>query len=206
MNIIQDHFDKILSHYTKDAFYEEMKKAISIFVEKTGQMDEESDEYESRMNSFNDWFIFNYRSEDGSRIIDSYLSDFDVDSSIAKAFHNIKYSVFLFKKINFRKQIVIKDILHDEKFVLAKDHDNLALVEDDLFIGRVIEVNEQSYLLNGLCSLPRDVYSVIKKEAKKIRKLNNDSEEERFLLQLESLKTKSLQYGHLDSSKIFKFN
>jgi hypothetical protein len=205
MNVISNHLDEILQHYTKDSYYEEMKKAIEIYTDKTGKMDEESEEYESRMNSFNDWFIFNYRKSDGTKIIDNYISDHNIGDDAAKSFHNANYSIFLFQKINFRKQIVIKDILHNEKFVLAKDNKHLALVEDDLFIGRVVEINGDHYLLNGLCSLPRDVYSILKKESKKVRKLNNDLEEEAFLLKLENLKTKSLQYGHLESSKIFKF-
>jgi hypothetical protein len=205
MNVISEHLETILNHYTKDSYYEEMKKAIEIFISKTGKMDEETDEYESRMNSFNDWFIFNYRKDDDTRIIDNYIVDHNVNDDLAKSFHNANYSLFLFKKINFRKQIVIKDILHDKKFVLAKDNRNLALVEDDLFIGRVVEYDGGHYLLNGLCSLPRDVYSILKKESKKIRKLNNDSQEEEFLLKLENLKTKSIQYGHLDATKIFQF-
>jgi hypothetical protein len=205
MNIISEHLEKILQDYTKDSYYEEMKKAIEIYTDKTGKMDEESEEYESRMNSFNDWFIFNYRKNDDTKIIDNYISDHSISDDVAKSFHNANYSLFLFQKINFRKQIVIKDILHNEKFVLAKDNKHLALVEDDLFIGRVVEINGDHYLLNGLCSLPRDVYSILRKESKKVRKLNNDIEEEEYLLKLELLKTKSLQYGHLESSKIFKF-
>lgn len=205
MNIVSEHLDKILQHYTKGSYYEDMKKAIEVFITKTGKMDEESDEYESRMNSFNEWFIFNYRREDNTKIIDNYISDNDISPNIAKSFHNANYSLFLFQKINFRKQIVIKDILHDKKFVLAKDNKNLALVEDDLFIGRVVENEGDFYLLNGICSLPRDVYSILKKESRKVRKMNSDIAEEEFLLKLESLKTKSLQYGHLESSKIFKF-
>jgi hypothetical protein len=66
-------------------------------------------------------------------------------------------------------------------------------------------IGEDHYLLNGLCTLPREVLSSLKKESKKIRKLNNVEEEEVFLLNLERLKTRSIQYGHIESSKIFTF-
>ena len=155
------------------------------------------------MNSFNHWYIFDYEREDGSHFIDKYLENNSND--LALSLKNINYSLFLFKKINFRKQIIINDILHSDKFVLSKENGTLPLVEDDLFLGRAVNYNDQWFLLNGIVTLPREVFSVLKKESKKVRKLNNSVEELGFLLNLERLKNRSIQYGHVDSSKIFNF-
>ena len=203
MNIIQDEFDKILDFYTSEKYYEELKAAKEAFVNRTGKIDEESDEYESRMNRFNHWYIFDYERKDGSRFIEKYLSS--KPSEIAQSLSEINYSLFHFKKINFRKQIIISDVLHSERFSLAKENGHLPLVEDDLFLGRAVKHNEEWYLLNGIVTLPREVFSILKKESKKVRKLNNSSEELGFLLNLERLKNRSIQYGHVDSSKIFNF-
>ncbi|MEE2671264.1 MAG: hypothetical protein VYA54_06120 [Bdellovibrionota bacterium] len=203
MNIVQDEFDKILSVYTSDQYYDELKAAKDSFITRTGKIDEESEEYESRMNSFNHWYIFDYEREDGSHFIDKYLENNSND--LALSLKNINYSLFLFKKINFRKQIIINDILHSDKFVLSKENGTLPLVEDDLFLGRAVNYNDQWFLLNGIVTLPREVFSVLKKESKKVRKLNNSVEELGFLLNLERLKNRSIQYGHVDSSKIFNF-
>ncbi|MFT6632338.1 MAG: putative nucleic acid-binding protein [Bacteriovoracaceae bacterium] len=205
MKLIQDHIDLILQVYTKDKHYEDLKNAKEAYIKRTGKIDEETDEYESRMNSFNDWYIFNYKREDGSTIIGDYVQNHDVEDNLGQALLNTKYSLYHFSKINFRKQVVIKDVLYSVKFVLSKDNDHLALVEDDLFVGRSVCIGEDHYLLNGLCTLPREVLSSLKKESKKIRKLNNVEEEEVFLLNLERLKTRSIQYGHIESSKIFTF-
>lgn len=205
MNIIQAEVDKILETYSEGFRYEEIKKAMDIFIIKTGKMDEESEEYEARMNSFNDWFVFNYRKEDGSRIIENHFKKNNDNEEMKAALLSTKYSLFLFHKINFRKQVIIKDVLHSEKFTLATDNGILALVENDLFLGRFVTYKEKNYLLNGICTLPREVLSPLKKESKKIRKLNNQFEEESFLLNLERLKAKSIQYGHIESHKIFTF-
>ena len=53
--------------------------------------------------------------------------------------------------------------------------------------------------------MPREVLSELKKQARKVRKLNSDVAEENFLLELEKLKVKSLHYGHLNFEKIFVF-
>ena len=197
--------EKVLQNYTQDEFYDDLKAAKESFIKKTGRIDEEAEEYEGRMNSFNDWYLFNYRRENGEKIIDHFLETQQLEDNFKAALDTVKYSLFHFAKINFRKQVVIKDVLHGDKFTNKREENNLGLVEDDLFVGRTIEYNGEIYILDGLCTIPREVLSILKKESKKIRKLNNVEEEEVFLLNLERLKTKSLQYGHIDSSKIFTF-
>lgn len=203
MNVISSHLENILNLYTKDSYYEDMKEALSLFQERTGKMDADSAEYESRMHSFNDWFVFNYRKDSGERIVDKYVRDEKLDYELAKALTQTSYSLFLFKKINFRKKIIIKDVIHDLKFALADDCAMLPLVENDLFVGRSVKFREDFYLLPGICLLPRNTLSVLKKEAKRVRKQEDARQEESFLLKIESLKHKSLQYGHIDSVKVF---
>lgn len=206
MNIIEKHIEKIMEHYTSGKNYDLLKQAKDFYIENTGRIDDETDEYESRMSSFNDWFIFNFRREDSRRIIDDYISDFKIDDELAKSFYNTNYSLFHFTKLNLKKQIVLKDVLHNEKFVINKEQKNIGLVADDIFVGRVISYNKENYVLRGMCTLPSTILSKLKKESKKIRKLNSDNEEESFLLRLEQLKTKSLQYSHIDVNQIFVFS
>lgn len=205
MEIITTHLEKIFNDYTRGPYYEDMKVAIEIYQNKTGRMDEDSPEYESRMHSFNDWFIFSYRKNNGERMIDKYIRENGLEYELGKAFSKANYSVFHFKKINFRKRVVIQDILQDEKFTLAKDCGDLPLVEDDLFVGRSVKYKEQYYLLHGICMLPRNTLSILKKECKRMRVVDDRKKQDEFLLKVEALKNKSLQYGHIDSSKLFIF-
>ena len=202
---IEGHIDKIIDKYTQGDYYDLLIKAKDEFTTLTGKIDEETNEYESRMYTFNDWYIFNFRREDNRRIIDDYIQNYDLESDLSKSLYNINFSLFQFVKINYKKQIVLKDILHNEKFVLKKEECNLALLEDDLFIGRLVSLEDRNYLLKGVTTLPREVLTQLKKQAKKVRKLNSREAEEDFLITLEKLKVKSLHYGHLNSEKIFVF-
>ena len=204
MNLTEQHVDKILTKYTQGDYYNLLVKAKEAYTKVTGKLDEERDEFEARMNNF-DWFIFNYRREDGRRVIDDYIQDMDIDAELARAFHNVKYSLLHFVKINFRGQIIIKDLIHDTKYALDKDGTSVGMVEDDVFVGRIMEYQKKFYLLRGICMLPREVLPTLKKQAQRVRKLNSDVAEENFLLRLEELKTKSLHYGHIDNNKIFVF-
>lgn len=206
LDVVNDHLDKVLNLYTQGQFFDDLKAAKEKYFSLTGKLDEDKDEFESRMNSFNDWYIFQYRHNDGSKVIEEYVRNNQMDQEIAQSLLNVNHSLFEFTISSFRKQIVLKDMLHDEKIVLKKDHPTISLMEGDIFTGRVIKYKGESYLLKGVCTLPQGVKSLLKKQSKKIRKLNNFEEELKFLLTLEQLKTKAMHFSHIDPTKIFIFN
>jgi len=205
LDIVHEHLDKVLSLYTQGSHFEDLKSAKEKYFSITGKLDEDKDEFESRMNCFNDWYIFDYRHNDGSKVIEDYIRTGELDVELSQSLLNVNHSLFEFSKINFRKQIVLNDILHDEKKVLVKSHPTISLMEGDVFTGRVIKYKGDYYLLRGVCILPQGVKSILKKQSKKIRKLNSFEEELQFLLKLECLKTKAMHYSHIDPSKIFIF-
>ena len=206
LDVVHEHLDKVLSLYTQGEYFDVLKEAKDTYFSITGKLDEDNAEFESRMNTFNDWYIFQYRQKDGSKVIEDYIRNHQLDEELSQSFLNVNHSLFEFVKTNFRNQIVLKDILHDEKVILNKDHPNISLVEGDVFTGRVIKYNGAHYLLRGVCTLPQALKSTLKKQSKKVRKLNSFEEELKFLLHLESLKTKATHYSHIDPTKIFIFN
>jgi hypothetical protein len=202
---VTQHLDHVLNYYTTGNFFDDLKKAKDRYFSLTGKLDEDKEEFESRMNCFNDWYIFQYRHNDGSKVIEDYIRTNNLDEELSQALLNVNHSLFEFSKISFRKQIVLKDILHDEKIILTKNHPNISLMVGDVFTGRVIKYKGENYLLRGVCTLPQGVKSILKKQSKKVRKMNSFDEELNFLLQLEALKTKSMHYSHIDPAKIFIF-
>ncbi len=206
LDIVHDHLDRVLSLYTQGQFFTDLKEAKDKYFSLTGKLDEDKDEFEPRMNSFNDWYIFQYRQKDGSKVIEEYIRKNKLEEELSQALLNVNHSLFEFTKTSFRKQVVLNDILHDEKIILKKDHPTISLMEGDVFTGRVIKYKGEYFLLKGVCTLPQGVKSILKKQSKKARKLNSFEEELKFLLQLESLKTKAMHYSHIDPSKIFIFN
>lgn len=205
LEIVNEHLDKVLGLYTQGAHFDELKSAKEKYFSITGKLDEDKEEFESRMNCFNDWYVFQYRHNDGSKVIEDYIRTNQLDVELSQALLNVNHSLFEFSKINFRKQIVLHDILHDEKIVLVKSHPTISLMEGDVFTGRVIKYKGDYFLLRGVCILPQGVKKILKKQSKKVRKLNSFEEELNFLLQLENLKTKATHYSHIDPAKIFIF-
>ncbi|MDA8793551.1 hypothetical protein N9N67_09900 [Bacteriovoracaceae bacterium] len=204
-SLLEEHLEKMASHYTQGDCLPLMKQAKDEYFKITGVVNEDDPEYEARINCFLDWYFFNFTDEEGLRVIDRYIKDFEIDNKVALSFLNVNYSLFHFVKYSWRKKIVLKDILHSLRITLNLEGNHLGLVEGDLFIGRIFNYNDENFLLNGLCVIPNDVIGILAKESKKIRKLKNFNQETNFLLQLESMKTRSIQYGHINPDKIFSF-
>jgi hypothetical protein len=195
--------DKMIQTYSQAEYYQDLLKAKAEYVRLTGTLHEEENEFESRMHSFNDWYLLHYVAQDGMRAFEREIANGNLDLELAKAFWDVNYSLFLFEEYNNKKKPVIKDLLHLDEITLASNSNELAVVEGDLFVGRIACYQNQHYLLNGICMIPSEVQSVVEKKAKKFWKLHNLDEDMAFLLKLEASKNKLLQYGHVGADHIF---
>ena len=206
LDLIENHIEKMLQTYTQGDYFEFLKTAKDKYISLTGKLDEDVSEFESRMSCFNDWYIFQYKDHLGKKLVEDYIKTQKLDADLQEAFLNIRHSLFKFEKTNMKGQIVINDFFQEESFKLSQTQTNIGLVQEDLFIGRSMIYKNEVFLLRGVCILPDAIRPQLVKECKKIRKLNSFEEEMKFLMNLESLKTKSMHYSHIEPSKIFVFN
>lgn len=198
--------DDALSLYSSEPHFKAMLEAKNIYFEKTGVAHEEDEDYESRMNSFNNWYLFEYRHFSWHQeAIKMYAAEHVENEEIKQALEAQVHSVFEYKGQSLLGKEVLMDLLHKKKLVLSAESAMPSLFKNDLFIGRVLPLDQTFYLMNGLSILPREARSHIVKECKKVRKYDNAKEESKFLLQVEFLRSKWKRYGHLDASKIFLF-
>ncbi|MCP4914258.1 MAG: hypothetical protein GY909_14190 [Oligoflexia bacterium] len=203
---VKEHIEKLLNIYTKDDYYDFLVKAKEFYFEKTGKVTEDDDDYELRMNAFTDWYLFQYIPEDRKEpFAQTYAFDNNLVGDFERAFKDLNHSVFEFCGNSLTGKPVLKDILHNTKVTLPKNHPKISLVKGDLFIGRAFPYKLENYLHTGMCILPKEVKSIINKEAKIVRKLKDPTEETEFLFFTESLKTKWSRYGHVDINRIFVY-
>jgi hypothetical protein len=198
--------EKVLSFYSKEEFYPVLLKAKEDYFIKTGKAFEEDEDYEARMASFNDWYVLQFLPDGSdSPLFEQYLEGHEILPELIEAIRQTNHSLFEYLGTSFRGVHQLKDILHDSKVILAKNHPAPSMVKGDLFIGRTTFYREEYYLYNGLRMMPKEAKSAMKKEAKKVRKSDEDHAELSYLLFTEALKTKWQRYGHIDIGKIFVF-
>jgi hypothetical protein len=206
-SLLKEHFLKALGIYTEGVHYETLLEAKKEYFTITGQANDDDDDFEARMNSFNEWYVLQFISMRGTRtVISDYLINNPVDDFLAKSLSGVNYSLFEYVGKNLRGLDTLYDMVHDKKITLPKGESLPSIIKDDIFVGRVLTFDSQNYLMQGLCVIPKDIRGILKKECKKVRKLKNPGEELKFLLKIESFKTKWIRYGHVDATKIFKFN
>ena len=202
MSTITHLVQTILKEYGQNEHYNTLKGAFDNFTKLTGKCDSDSLDYEARMNCFNDWYIFNFKFDDGKQTFVKYFDINGIDSEMSKAFHNVNYSIFKVQKV-VKGSIYLYDILHDNSFKVLEKNSSVGLVPEDVFVGRSILFDQRHYLLKGVCTLPRETFSTIDKYCKQFRKKRKYNIETKFVLNLEKLKMKSLNYKHLSADKIF---
>jgi len=205
--LLKEHFLKALEIYTQGNHYDTLLEAKKEYFTITGQANDDDDDFEARMNSFNEWYVLQFISMRGTRtVISDYLIHNQVDDLLARSLSSVNYSLFEYVGKNFRGFDTLYDMLHDKKIIIPKGESLPSIIKDDIFVGRMLSYGDQNYLMSGLCVIPKEVRGILKKECKKIRKMKNPSEELKFLLKIESFKTKWIRYGHVDATKIFKFD
>ena len=154
---IKIHLDKILKYYTEGDFYSSLLDAKKEYFVLTGQVNEEDDDYELRMNLFNDWYLFNYLlNKEEVTVVGDYIERNSLEEDIKNSLNTVNYSLFEYLGEGYRGKKIINDILHRRKYHFSSDFKMPAIYKKDLFTGRVITYNNSSYLMDGLCILPKE--------------------------------------------------
>lgn len=198
--VFQETFEKVLGCYTKGPYESEFLKAREEFFNLTGQVDDDHEDFAVKMDIFHEWYFFNFNR---SRIFGDYLSNPDFDKTLKDVLKEHRHSLFEYCGKNFRGHEYFKDFITNEKILLSKDAKRVALLKDDLFIGRFIKEGDHYYLLPGLCILPKKVRTTLVKKAQKVGSLKDEDKKLEFLIQLLSLRNKWKRYSHIDPAKIF---
>lgn len=202
LKILNDAVEKFSSR----EYLEEMLKAKKEYFELVGKISDEDDDFESRMNAFNYWYISQRNAEEKGSLLNTYLEKNQIVEEKAKILKELNHSLFEYRGLSFTKKHVFYDILHDIKFSISDKEFNFQLIKDDIFTARSIVDNGSNVLLDDISILPSEIRPILVKECKKVRKLKDKKRDLQFLMKVENLKTKWKRYGHLDAKKIFKFD
>ncbi|HAZ11917.1 MAG: hypothetical protein A2X86_07300 [Bdellovibrionales bacterium GWA2_49_15] len=204
---IFEHLEKALKEYSSGDFYPMVLEAKKEYTILTGQINDDDDDYENRVNAFNDWYVLQYIiPEFKFTVIEEYARKHGLPDELVKAYTNINHSLFQYGGETFKKVKVVKDYLHHgHKLTLSNDSPTPGLLKGDLFTGRLLDYKGERFLLSGLCILPKEMVGQLVSEARKVQRTGSREFETNFLMKLEYFKTKWTRYSHLPPERIFQF-
>lgn len=203
---IFDHLNTALKIYTDNEYRDVLITAKNDFFKITGNLNEDDDDYDLRMHSFNDWYLMQYSLSDVKRTpMADYIFSQGVEENVAKVLLSYKHSLFQFTGEK-RNGVTLFRNLRDEKNMAVKDKAIAPMfVKGDIFLARYFEIESEVVFMPGLCVLPREVKNPVVKEMVKMKSRQSKRDEQSLMLKIEYLKTKSLRYSHLALEKIFSF-
>ena len=205
-NIIEQHLEAALEHYSQDNYYNVMLEAKKLYLELTGAVDDSDADYENKMNCFNDWYLLQYSlPEKKCTVMEDYLKSQSPEEELTEAFKSFCHSAFQYRGKSFRGHLTIKDLWSKKKIILNKDTP-MTLLKNDFFIGRIIPWQQEAHLMKGHSLLPPESWPLIKKQMRLLKKAQKNSDKNNFLFKLEYLNTKYRHYDHVDAAKIFIFD
>ena len=206
MNNLLDHLDNALNIYTCEQYRETLIEAKQDFFKITGNLNDDDDDYDLRMHSFNDWYLTQFCLPIEKRTpMADYVFREDVPEEVAKVLINSKQSLFQFTGDKRNGAALFRNLKLDKSLVVKDKTIAPMFVKGDLFLARYFDLPDQVVFLPGVCVLPREVKAPICKEVKKVGHSNSKRDEQNLLLKIEYLKTKSKRYSHLALDKIFTF-
>ena len=200
------HLDRALNSYTNEEYRDTLIEAKNDFFKITGNINEDDDDYDLRMHSFNDWYLtqFCLPREKRTPIADYILKE-DVEEDVANVLLNVKQSIFQFTGEKRNGAAIFKNLKEGRKLVVKDKTIAPMFLKGDIFLARYYEFPKEVVFLPGVCVLPIEVKKVICSALKKVGFTKSKRDEQNLLLKMEYLKTKSKRYSHLAIDKIFTF-
>lgn len=200
-------FEEILTYYSEKDGGRILHAAKDRYFQITGTVDHDTQDFEHKMKSFTEWFVLHYTPiRSGEKIYQMYAKEREIEEHLLNLFNKIIFSLFDPIGKNIRGQEVLLDCITQEKFVLSPHQDPFMIVKGELFSGRTIVMPTGCMVLKGIVPLPLEVRSMVEKQAIQVSKKAVDMTEDEFLLSLEGMRYRCMQYQHLDPTNVFKFS
>lgn len=200
--IILDYLEEVLNFYGQGDYEKEITSAKEEFEDKFGKIHDESPFYESFLNVFHDWYIFNRTlSAKGLTPIKKFITEGNHNLSIEqvdllRVFATCSLGVYEVLKVK-NDQVFLKNLLHKEKKVLTDAVFSTSLQRGDVAQFRLLPYKEQNVASMFFILHPKNAKRIIAKS------LKNKLEYNILMNNLIRYRVKNENYNHLDPSKVY---
>ncbi len=198
---------KLIGHYTSDAFQDELTLAKKEFFDNAGTLDENKPHYNLRMHQFYEWYFL-------TRPLKGYMkTPLEVcsmhrelrlsteDEQTIDILKNHRHSIFEFLKFK-KDDIYLKDLFRDEKITVHQNELVFGFDEKEYFEARLVIIEKNYHFLKSFCFHPESAQKFIASEVKVHRK-NPDLNPQNFILRLNKMRYKFEQYKHVKPELIY---
>lgn len=204
--------DRLIVHFTGDAWRAEVANAKKEFFQDAGIMDEQTDHFEMRMTQFLDWYLFT-RKLTGRKVTPAQfaleIDEFEMAADERPLFESLsetKHSLYEFLRLRGR-DIAVRDLILDKEVVIRESQVNIGFSRDEIFEARLVPYGEEFVFSRAFCFHPNEARGYIDEEIRKLQDVEDETESalgiEAFLLRLMKMRYKYEQFRHLKLEFIY---
>lgn len=194
---------------TNPVIAKEIIEAKDEFFAMTGKVKDNEDEFNTRMNAFLIWFIFDRKPHESlyspvSKYQDhlrniGWLEELEVLNNQLIHIHS------LFKFIKIKNGItIIKDLISGYKYKVEDENTLIGMAPDIFFETRLFKFDDKLSFCNYFIQHPPIVNKAIKKQLKPVKREKKLVKP--FLLKLHTFNNKYLKYRSIDIKSIYHFD
>lgn len=198
---------KGLGHFAGPEFRNEVQMAKTEFFEPLSVPEESTNNFETRMLQFYDWYFFTrpLRGFDQSPLEALFLTRelrFSADeAALVEKLRGHRHSLFEFIKKK-GESLVLKDLLQNEKIIVSTPNFSFGFEPGVIFEVRIIPHDNTWIFARGFCFHPLEARKYILSEVKRHRK-DPDLNPEELMLNLLKMNLRAEQYRHVPIEKIY---
>ena len=196
--------DRLIEYASEPRFAENLGTAREIFFVKAGKTNEDDPDFIQRMNTFLEWFIFDYRpAGPGTHsLYDRFLNEKRKETSSSEMIHWIAlsrqvHSVFLVKS-RIKGVTTVRDLAGRRNYVVTGDDHMEA---GDILESRVICVGKGCFFTYSHVLHPKQALRPIRAELKKYK---NRPLDENLFFKLQGMQLKWRRFRQISIEDIYR--
>lgn len=204
-------YEEMTRFASEGDFKEELPRARTEFVARTGDLFESDTSYERRIGAFLEWYVLDRTvsfspQNTPAKLYIEHVTPKLTTPELAKlrALTRTRLSLYEFRRAK-EDQLVVVDLLNDEKVKIFERRKPIGLESGDLMEARVVPYEEHSLFSDALTIHQREGRKSILKVARGFRKMPRSSNEQRIDLvhQVAYYANRCERYKHVDPKTIF---
>lgn len=204
------HYDAILKFSSEGELSEELARAKVEYFERTGELFESDENFERRMASFLEWYVFDREIPDHPGLTPAKLYARQQEevapdherpriSEVAAALP----SLFEYRKVKADRLHAI-DLLSNNRLQVFERREPAGLDSGDILEARLVEFDGEHYFTEVWCTHPREARAPVIKAAKRFRKGDSSFAARVDLIhRVARLSNRCERYKHVSPKQIF---
>jgi len=206
----QPYLDQLIAFASTEERKPDLLAAKAEYFQRTGEVFEDDKQFEMRMASFLDYYLFDRKRPESTRtpaeeFLDERAASVDAgEVSAFRSFTETVHGLFEVRKIK-PGTVRLRELFGGKEFDVSERRQTVGLEKGDILEARLIPFDGSLVFSSAFCFHPREATKAIKKEVKRRKKVMPDAPTVQLTWEAAKRALKSDRYRQIAVDKIYDF-